>query len=158
MRVPSTLQVMIERTGRASCLCSWQRQDDFKSAAKELTEAVAQHEEDNLVLSFATATDADHIAYLYAQAVQHVMQTTHHGYGSSPASCTCLSDTVVNSHLAVDAAADMLQWRTREGENHLEAQHTLKYLDRVKVIMCLVVMSCHAVLSVLLHTLSVSGF
>lgn len=42
-------------------------QDGFRSAAKALTEAVAEKEGDNLELSFATAADTDFLAYVYAQ-------------------------------------------------------------------------------------------
>jgi hypothetical protein len=63
-----------------------QRQDDFESAAKELTEAVAQQEEeDNLVLSFATAADSDYIAYVYAQVL--------HKWNADGDSWTCLCCT-----------------------------------------------------------------
>jgi hypothetical protein len=47
-------------------LWSLQLQDDFRSAAKALTEAVAQKEDDNMEICFATAADTDFLAYVYA--------------------------------------------------------------------------------------------
>jgi hypothetical protein len=62
-------------THKMTRLRSMHPQDEFQSAAKELTEAVAQQEEENLVLAFATAADTDFLAYVYAQVVLHMTAT-----------------------------------------------------------------------------------
>lgn len=122
-----------------------QPQDDFRSAAKALTEAVAQKEDENLELSFATAADTDFLAYVYAKVPPGpvaadllrmysklavlTLATTRH---IAPASLPVAQQWCIRHDSLPGGRA--LQWKTPEGiEKHLSAQHTLKFLDHVKV-------------------------
>ena len=123
-----------------------QPQDDFRSAAKALTEAVAQREDDNLELTFATAADTDFLAYVYAKvppdpiAVDLLrMVIKQASLTLATTRCTTSAYLRMAQHWCI--RHDSLprgrapQWKTPEGiEKHLSAQHTLKFLDHVKVI------------------------